>query len=37
MRPNQITIGGNTTSPGLKLGNKRVVLGTNASGQVPLR
>ena len=32
MRPNQITIGRNTTSPGLKLGNKRVVFGTHPSG-----
>ena len=37
MRPNQITIGRNTTSPGLKLGNKRVVLSTHPSGQLPLR
>src|SRR5215471_3688441 len=37
MRPNQITIRRNTTSPGLKLGNERVVLGSHPSGQFPLR
>ena len=37
MRPSQITLGRNTTSPGLKLGNKRVVFGTHPSGQLPLR
>ena len=31
-RPNQITIGRNTTSPGLKPGNEGIVLGTHPSG-----
>jgi hypothetical protein len=37
MRPNRITIGRNTTSPGLQLGNERVVLDAHPSGQLPLR
>ena len=37
MRPNQIAIGRNTAPAGLKLGNKRIVLGTDSGGQFPLR
>jgi hypothetical protein len=37
MGPNRITIGRNTTSPSLQLGNERVVLDAHLSGQLPLR
>ena len=37
MRPNQITIGRNTTSSGLKLGNEGIVLGANLGRHLPLR
>jgi hypothetical protein len=37
MGPDRITIGRNTTSPSLQLGNERVVLDAHLSGQLPLR